>query len=79
MRTSSLVFLRIVVISVNPSQNHWWFVLVYDNFPTLVEQPIHMHLGSSHQVPYLHGNHFTFPTYLGMIGTPIYLGNVRGK
>jgi hypothetical protein len=71
MRTSSLfLFLRIVVISVNHSHNHWWFVLVYDNCPTLVEQPIHMHLGSSHQVPYLHGNHFTFPTYLGMIGTP---------
>jgi hypothetical protein len=63
MRTSSLFFMRIVVISVNHPHNHWWFVLVYDNCPTLVEQPIHMHLGSSHQVPYLHANHLhSLPT-----------------
>jgi hypothetical protein len=56
-------FLRIVVISVNHPHNHWWFVLVYDNCPTLVEQPIHTHLGSSHQVPYLHCNHLhSLPT-----------------
>ncbi len=56
-------FFEIVVISVNHPHNHWWFVLVYDNCPTLVEQPIHMHLASSHEVPYLHGkNLHSLPT-----------------
>jgi hypothetical protein len=58
-----VVFLRIVVISVNHSHNHVWFVLVYDIWPTLVEQPIRMHPGSSHRVPYIHGNHLhSLPT-----------------